>query len=105
MMLLQVCILVILGYISTKLNYIKRKVHNMSVEMDRLTASVAAQKTVDDSVVALLNGVGKQLRDLIAAGSNPAALTALADSIDKNNQTVVDAVTLNTPPVPPVPVV
>lgn len=80
-----------------KLDRIERKVEHMSAEMDRLTASVEKQKTVDASIIALLNGIAKQLRDLIAAGSDPAALTALADSIDQNNQAVADAVTANTP--------
>jgi uncharacterized coiled-coil protein SlyX len=72
-----------------------RKVEYMSAELDRLTASVAKIKTQDDSIIALVNGLAQQIRD---NAGNPAALNALADSLDAEAQKVADSVTANTTP-------
>lgn len=74
-------------------------------------ASVAAEQTVDQSVVTLLQGLSatvaslkQQLADAIAAGSDPAAIQAVLDnlnaaqsSIDQNTADLSAAVTANTP--------
>ena len=66
----------------------------MSAELDRLTASVAAEDTVIDSAVALINGLAQQIRD---HANDPAALNALADDIDAKSAALSEAVTANTP--------
>jgi hypothetical protein len=67
----------------------------------RLTASVASLRSADESLVALVKGLAQQIRDAVANGDS-GALTALADSLDAETQTVVDAVNANsdvsTPP-------
>ena len=76
-----------------------------------IQASVDAEKTVDDSVVTLLQGLSamvaslkQQLADAIAAGADPAALQAVLDglsaaqtSVDSNTAALASAVTANTP--------
>ena len=78
----------------------------MANELDNLTATLVAeverQTSVDESVEALLAGIGKQLADaLAAAGATPAQLAALKAVMDKakaNNDKLAEAITANTPP-------
>jgi len=64
------------------------------MDLTRLTASVARDKTVNESAATLLG----QLSDLIrATAGDPAAVTALADQLDANQQALADAVVANTP--------
>ena len=64
-----------------------------------IQASVAAEKVVEDSVVALLNGISQQLKDAIAA-NDPVAMQAVVDQLDANRQALADAVAANTPAAP-----
>jgi ABC-type transporter Mla subunit MlaD len=65
--------------------------------LDELTAAVAAQTTVVDSAVTLLGQLAQMVRD---AGTDPAALAALADQIEAQSAELADAVTANTPETP-----
>lgn len=67
----------------------------MSAELDRLTAEVAETKTAAKSAVVLINGLAQQIRDL---KNDPAALTALADSLDADQAEIGAAVATHTPP-------
>lgn len=78
--------------------FVLRKVLKMSTDLDRITTSVAAVKDRDDSIIALVQTLAQQLRD---NANDPAAISALADSLDADNQSVVDAVNANTPPAAP----
>ncbi len=70
----------------------------MSQEMDTLQAAVTASDTVQDSVIALLNGLGPQIAD--AAGDRAKSL-ALADDVTARAASMAAAVAANTPPVVP----
>jgi hypothetical protein len=76
------------------------KENYMSKELDDLTASVAAEGTVIDSAVALINGLAEQLA---AAGTDPAKLAALKSDIDAKAAALASAVAANTPAAPPAP--
>ena len=65
-----------------------------------LQAAVAADAAVDTSAIALIQGLAAQIQTLITAGSDPAALQALVDSINSSTAALADAVTANTPVVP-----
>ena len=65
---------------------------HMSAELDRLTASVTAEEGQVDSLIALVNGLAQIIRDNV---SNPAALTALADSMDAETGKIQAAVAAN----------
>ncbi len=67
-------------------------------ELDDLTAQVAANKTVIDSALVLINGIADRIK---AAGTDPAALKALTDSLKSEDDALAAAVTANTPPAPP----
>lgn len=66
----------------------------MTKALDDLTAAVAAESTVVDSAIALLQGLKAQLD---AAGTDPAALKALSDSIAAKTAQLSQAVVDNTP--------
>ncbi len=76
----------------------------MQTAIDALTAQVAAETTVNDSAIALINGFAARLQAAIdaatAAGASPvqtAALDALAASVQTNTNQLSDAVSANTP--------
>lgn len=64
--------------------------------LDDLLAKVQAEKTVEDSAIALLNGLSAQLKAAIAS-NDPAKIQAVADAIDNNTATLSAAITANTP--------
>ena len=65
--------------------------------LDDLTAQVAANKTVIDSALALINGIAARIT---AAGTDPAALAALTTSLKSEDDTLAAAVATNTPAPP-----
>jgi TolA-binding protein len=74
-----------------------RRLKKMEEAVARLTASVSALTTVDQSAITLINGLSQQIRDLSA---DPAALNALADQLDAQASDLSAAVTANTPATP-----
>ena len=61
-----------------------------------IQAAVAAERTVEDSVVTLLQTLSADLKAAIAA-NDPAAMQAVVDTIDQNTAALSAAVTANTP--------
>lgn len=64
-----------------------------------VNAAVAAETTVEQSVIALLNGISQQLKDAQASG-DPAALDQVVANINANTKALSDAVAANTPAAP-----
>lgn len=62
--------------------------------LDDLQAAVAAEDTVIDSAIALINGIPALIA---AAGTDPAKLQALQADITSKSQALAAAVTANTP--------
>lgn len=67
-----------------------------------VNAAVAAQTTVEQSVIALLNGISQQLKDAQASG-DPAAIDQVVANINANTKALSDAVAANTPAAAPAP--
>lgn len=68
--------------------------------LDNLTAAVTRQTTVEQSAITLIQGIAKQLADLIANSGNtvdPAALQAIVDQMGSSEDALAAAVTANTP--------
>ena len=63
----------------------------------QLQADVAAETTVNQGAITLLNGLNAQLQ---AAGTDPTALAALSASIESNTAALSAAITANTPAAP-----
>lgn len=76
------------------------KANTMSASLDALTAEVARNTSVDQSAIALLNGLKAKLDELIAAGNNDPALQSLADSLGTSSNDLAAAVAANTPAQP-----
>lgn len=82
------------------LTQIKEIVMTTQEGIDKLKADVAAQTTVIQSLVTLVNGLAQQIRD---SADDPAELQALADGIEANTAAIAKAVTDNTPATPVTP--
>jgi len=82
--------------ISKKLDVIINQEVRMAGELDTLKAAVAAENTVIDSAIVLLNGI-KAALDAAIAANDPAALAALSAEIAAKTQVLSDAVVTNTP--------
>jgi len=63
-------------------------------ELDDLQAKVTEINTVEESAIALLNGLSAQLT---AAAGNPAQVQAIADSLSAESAKLAAAVAANTP--------
>ena len=74
------------------------KVENMAGELADLQAAVAASDAGVDSAIALLNGLAAKIDAIIAAGTDPAALTALSADLKAKTQALADAVVADARP-------
>lgn len=72
--------------------------HQMTAQLAALKTEVERNTAVTNSAVALISGLAQQIRDL---KDDPAALEALAASLDANSDSLAAAVEANTvtPPV------
>ncbi len=69
----------------------------MSAALTKITNEVSETKGIIQSAVTLINGLAGQIRDL---KDDPAALDALADSLDADSSALAAAVAANTPAEP-----
>lgn len=90
----------LLERVDWRLAVLLRKEESVMANLADLAAEVAAEKTVDDSVVALLNGLTANLAAAVAA-NDPAAVQAVLDSMKVNSAELAAAVAANTPAAPP----
>ncbi len=86
-----------LNTILRKLNQILTKETAMSVELDNLAVQVKANTDAEESAVLLLG----KLHDLIvAAGTDPVKLQALAADLASSKEALAAAILANTPAAP-----
>lgn len=90
-------VLQILNNILSHVTTLTKEVKVMSAELDRLTTEVSENNSAIDSAIVLINGLAQQIRDL---ATDPAALNALADSLDAKSNELAAAVAANTPDAP-----
>lgn len=64
-----------------------------------IKAKVEAEKTVEESAVALMVSISQQLKDALV-NNDPAAVQEIADMLDANTRMLSDAVTANTSAAP-----
>ena len=76
---------------------IKKELQHMSTMLDKLTQDVADENTAVASLIQLLNNISAQLQ---AAGTDPAKLKALDDTINSEKAAIIQAITANTPQTP-----
>jgi hypothetical protein len=97
----------ILRRIESNIAFLKQQGVSEMAEIDDLIAAVAAEKTVDDSAVALLTTLTGQINTLVQNATDLATLktqiTGVTSSVAANTQELSDAVVANTPAAPPSP--
>ena len=76
---------------------IQQEEAKMTGELQQLTDDIAAETTVEQSAITLLQGLAAQLK---AAAEDPAQVKALASQIEQNTAALSAAITANTPPPP-----
>jgi transcriptional regulator of heat shock response len=76
---------------------LKKGFSNMANILDALQAEVTKVEGVEDSAIALLQGLSQQLKDALAA-NDPAKIQAIIDELDAKTTALAVAVTANTPP-------
>lgn len=80
------------------INHIEKVARDMTLNLESLKASVANETTVSQSIVALVDGINQQLKDIVASGTlDTAELQSVIDQIDQNSADLSAAVTRNTP--------
>lgn len=84
---------------------ILERLETMSTKMEDLTAQVAANTTVIDSALTLIQGFSAQLDAAVAAAraGDDTKLTELAASLKSEDDALAAAVAANTPGTPPTP--
>lgn len=70
----------------------------MSKEVDDLKAAVARNGDVEDSAIALIQGLAQQIKD---AAGDPAAIAALSAELTAKADALAAAITANTTPPAP----
>lgn len=83
-----------INLIHTLLQTIIKNQNQMTNELETLTTEVEETKTVVDSAIVLIKGLKEKLD---AAGTDPAKLKALSDSLDTKTNELAEAVAANTP--------
>ena len=92
-----------LDRIEAKLIAIAIQQQELNMTFLELKAKVTEAVTVENSAVALITGIATQLKDAIAAGTDPAEIQAVADQLDAGTAALTAAVLANTLAAPPAP--
>lgn len=82
------------AHVLTLLGAIETLENSMGAAFDRLRKEVEENKTVTESAVTFIQGLGQQIRDAIG---NDDALNELANSLDGDQGAIVEAIKANTP--------
>ena len=86
--------------LSEEVGLILEGLENIMANLDELKAAVHRNTSVDDSVLAMLQGIVQQLKDA-QAQNDPKAIDDLIAELDANTAKMTDAVSANTPAQPP----
>ena len=92
----------LLASLATATTAIQTGETKIMASIDDLTTAVAAETTLEGSIITLLDGVQAQL---VAAGLDATKVNAVFDKVTANNTALQAAITANTPvaPAPPAP--
>ena len=78
------------------LESINYKVNFIMAQFSDIQSHIAAQNTVEDSIITMLGSISQQLKDA-QSQNDPVAVQAVIDQIDANTKKLSDAVVANTP--------
>jgi len=82
------------------LNFLKGMENRIMASLDETLAAVTAESTVDDSIIALLQGLAAQIAAGGLSPADQAKVDAIFSQATANAAKVSAAVTANTPPAP-----
>lgn len=92
--------------IESLIETLSEELNRMSIELDQLIVQVGETESVEDSVVALLQGIQARLNELVASeldlAATKAKLVEISTDLHTSEVKVADAVANFTPP-PPTP--
>lgn len=93
-----------LDLINSKLDLILNKENTLMATLQNVVDAINAESTVDDSIIALLDGIVAELKfaQNSAGGIDPASLDAILTGIQANTTKIQAAITANTTPPAPV---
>lgn len=89
-----------LDVLSRKLDLVIENQETIMATLDELTAQVAANRTITQSALTLINGIADRIT---AAGVDPKALADLTASLKDDDDKLAAAVAANTPAAPAAP--
>jgi len=84
----------------TALQVILNKLEKIMASLDETLAAVQQESTVDDSIIALLNGLAAQIAAGGLSPADQAKMDAIFAAAQQNSTKVSAAVTANTPAAP-----
>lgn len=87
-----------LDLILARLTVLHTQEHTIMKELDDLSTQVQANGDVEASAIVLINGIADRIK---AAGTDPAKLATLAESLKSHSDSLAAAVLANTPVDPP----
>jgi uncharacterized protein YdcH (DUF465 family) len=95
----------ILARIESKIDKLNKEIVMADQDVANLVAAVAQETTIDQSAIALINGIAAQIAAAVAAAgslsaADRASLEAAVTSITTNATALSTAVTANTPAAP-----
>ena len=98
-----------LGVVTSAITHLSKRIEDIMHTLEDTLAAVTDEGTKEDSLIALVEGIQKQLADALAGTALPPAVQAKIDAVFQgvtDNATKVQAaIDKNTPPVPvPAPV-
>jgi molecular chaperone GrpE (heat shock protein) len=94
--------------LNKQLNIVLRKLQIMATTLDDILTQVEAEKTAEESLIKLVQGIRQQLIDILAGALTPvqqAKVDAVFAKMNDNIKEVSDAIDANQPPTPPAPTV
>jgi len=93
-----------LSHMSNRLTQIENKVNKMSATIDDILKAVEQERTLEASLITLVNGLQQQLHDALAGVTLPPAVQAKLDAalqnINANSTALSTAIAANTPVAP-----
>jgi uncharacterized phage infection (PIP) family protein YhgE len=88
--------------VQSRLSVVQTQETKAMAALDDLTAQVAANTSLEQSAITLIQGLAKQIADAVS-NNDSSALQALSSQLNSSAAALAAAVTANTPPVPPAP--
>lgn len=85
----------------SKLTQVLERIDTMSPQFQALVDQVAANTSVTNSAIALLQGLNARLDELAQSGASPEEIAAVSADLRASTESLAAAIVENTPAAPP----